>query len=892
MTARTILVTGGAGFIGFNFVRDLLAAEPETSVIVLDKLTYAGNPQSLAELAHEPRLRFVRADIADRATVRELLEHAGVTAIVHFAAESHVDRSIDGPAAFIHTNVVGTFELLDEVRAYLAAHPARREQLRFLHVSTDEVFGALGADGMFTEQTAYAPRSPYAASKAASDHLVGAYFHTYGVPVVTTNCSNNYGPYQFPEKLIPLVIANGLAGEPLPVYGAGQNVRDWIHVLRSLRRVARGPRSRRARRDLLDRRAQRAQEPRRRAHHLRCARRHRAARGRLVASRADPLRHRSPRPRLPLRDRSRARRARARLAAADDVRGRHPRDRRLVHRASRVDGRDPQRRLSRGRVVTAARRASMLGLLLVIVAVAVIRAPAVNVDILNEDEALYATTAASMAEGAPIYRAGVESKPPGIFYIYEAAFAVVGRYAMKALHALTILWVLGTALLVGALARRAVPRVVDATGPPRVVTPAVIASLLYAGFVIVQEPAVLATQCELLFSLPLALAAWLVVRACSGAWRTYAWLALIAAGFLCGAGTLIKPTAVSLPVAATAWLVLRRAFLRGPDRWVLDLARAACVWLGFACAWLAAYAYFSSLGVWDDLVYWAFRWTLGLYIPTGTSHSPWLVRFFAGFVVWAVLISILWILAVVAVRGSAKARLAETARYDAPDAPLQVVWLLALWTAAATALTFLGGRFFDHYFPAVIPPLAALATVGLVAVRGSARWRRAIWVMSVAPILACWLGTWQFSTTMRWLGDQRRPYDEIADYTRAHTAETDRVFVWGYYPLIYVAADRLAATRFVGCHYLTGYAAIGLGQDLPAAVEDRLGVPNGFHTLLADLEQTRPTLLIDTSPGDLHHWRRYPLSRYPSLSAYVAAHYRLETTIQGADIYRRTPDHP
>ncbi len=230
MTARRVLVTGGAGFIGFNFVRDLLAAEPATEVIVLDKLTYAGNPQSLAELAHEPRLRFVRADISDRTAVRELLDGAQPGAVVHFAAESHVDRSIDGPAAFIQTNVVGTFELLDEVRTHLTRHPARRADFRFLHVSTDEVFGALGPEGAFTETTPYAPRSPYAASKAASDHLVGAYFHTYGVPVVTTNCSNNYGPYQFPEKLIPLVIANGLAGQPLPVYGAGANVRDWIHV--------------------------------------------------------------------------------------------------------------------------------------------------------------------------------------------------------------------------------------------------------------------------------------------------------------------------------------------------------------------------------------------------------------------------------------------------------------------------------------------------------------------------------------------------------------------------------------------------------------------------------------------------------------------------------------
>ena len=225
---RRIIVTGGAGFIGFNYVRDLLVAEPATEVIVLDKLTYAGNPRSLAELATEPRLKFVRGDIGDRAVVRELLDSARPAAVVHFAAESHVDRSIDGPGDFIQTNIVGTFHLLEECRRYLAAHadPA----FRFLHVSTDEVFGALGPTGAFVETTAYDPRSPYSASKAASDHLVNAYVHTYKFPAVTTNCSNNYGPYQFPEKLIPLTIANALAGKKLPVYGKGENVRDWIYV--------------------------------------------------------------------------------------------------------------------------------------------------------------------------------------------------------------------------------------------------------------------------------------------------------------------------------------------------------------------------------------------------------------------------------------------------------------------------------------------------------------------------------------------------------------------------------------------------------------------------------------------------------------------------------------
>jgi dTDP-glucose 4,6-dehydratase len=224
---RRVVVTGGAGFIGFNYVRDLLAAEPQTEVIVLDKLTYAGNPQSLAELSGQSRLKFVRGDIGDKHAVRELLDGAKPQAVVHFAAESHVDRSIDGPEDFIQTNVVGTFHLLEECRRYVAAGAS---DFRFLHVSTDEVFGALGPTGAFTETTPYDPRSPYSASKAGSDHLVSAYVHTYKFPALTTNCSNNYGPYQFPEKLIPLTILNALAGNRLPVYGKGENVRDWIYV--------------------------------------------------------------------------------------------------------------------------------------------------------------------------------------------------------------------------------------------------------------------------------------------------------------------------------------------------------------------------------------------------------------------------------------------------------------------------------------------------------------------------------------------------------------------------------------------------------------------------------------------------------------------------------------
>jgi len=226
-----ILVTGGAGFIGSNFVLDWIAAAGEP-VVNLDKLTYAGNLANLAALADDPRHRFVRGDIGDRALAERLLAEHRPRAIVHFAAESHVDRSIHGPSAFVQTNVVGTFELLEAARAYWQAlEPGPRAAFRFLHVSTDEVYGSLGeSDPPFSETTACAPNSPYSASKASSDHMVRAYHHTYGLPTLTTNCSNNYGPWQFPEKLIPLMISNALEGKPLPVYGDGRQVRDWLYV--------------------------------------------------------------------------------------------------------------------------------------------------------------------------------------------------------------------------------------------------------------------------------------------------------------------------------------------------------------------------------------------------------------------------------------------------------------------------------------------------------------------------------------------------------------------------------------------------------------------------------------------------------------------------------------
>jgi dTDP-glucose 4,6-dehydratase len=227
----TILVTGGAGFIGSNFVLDWLA-ERDEPVINLDKLTYAGNPESLVSLHGDPRYAFVQGDIGDKDLISSLLEKHKPRAIINFAAESHVDRSIHGPGEFIQTNIVGTFSLLECTRAHFSSlSEDDRGVFRFLHVSTDEVYGSLKADDpAFDETNRYEPNSPYSASKAASDHLVRAYHHTYGLPVLTTNCSNNYGPYQFPEKLIPLMIVNALAGKNLPIYGDGQQIRDWLYV--------------------------------------------------------------------------------------------------------------------------------------------------------------------------------------------------------------------------------------------------------------------------------------------------------------------------------------------------------------------------------------------------------------------------------------------------------------------------------------------------------------------------------------------------------------------------------------------------------------------------------------------------------------------------------------
>ena len=226
----TVVVTGGAGFIGANFVRYLLT-HSDSRVAIIDKLTYAGNLASLRDVLDNPRVSFIEGDISDRPLVEHLYSSTRPAAIVNFAAESHVDRSIDNPQPFVETNIIGTFVLLEVTRKYLRTLPeARQASFRFLHVSTDEVYGSLGSTGLFTEMTPYAPNSPYAASKAGADHLVRAYHETYQVPALVTNCSNNYGPYQFPEKLIPLMILNAIEGRQLPIYGDGGNVRDWLFV--------------------------------------------------------------------------------------------------------------------------------------------------------------------------------------------------------------------------------------------------------------------------------------------------------------------------------------------------------------------------------------------------------------------------------------------------------------------------------------------------------------------------------------------------------------------------------------------------------------------------------------------------------------------------------------
>ena len=341
-----ILVTGGAGFIGSNFILDWIAATGE-AVVNLDKLTYAGNLENLASLKDDPRHVFVQGDINDGKLVAKLLSQHRPRAIIHFAAESHVDRSIHGPGEFIQTNINGTFSLLEEVRAYWQGlQGEEKAAFRFLHVSTDEVYGSLGPnDPPFTETTAYAPNSPYSASKAASDHLVRAYHHTYGLPTLTTNCSNNYGAFQFPEKLIPLIILNALNGKPLPIYGDGLNVRDWLYVgdhCAAIRAVLSGGRlgetyniggwNEKTNLDVVNTVCAILDElkPDRRQQTL-CF--------------PDHFCERPPRPRPPLRHRRAQNRARAGLEADGNLRDRHPQNRGMVPRQHGLGGEHRQRRI-------------------------------------------------------------------------------------------------------------------------------------------------------------------------------------------------------------------------------------------------------------------------------------------------------------------------------------------------------------------------------------------------------------------------------------------------------------------------------------------------------------------------------------------------------------------
>ena len=316
-------------------------------MVNLDKLTYAGNLDSLRSVEDDPATSSSAATSPIGPTVDRVLAEHDPAAIVHFAAESHVDRSIDGPAEFVRTNVQGTFQMLDAARRHLARLPAERQAaFRFLHVSTDEVYGSLGPTGRFTETSPYDPSSPYSASKAAADHLARAYFRTYGLPVLVTNCSNNYGPYQFPEKLIPLMILNAVEGKPLPVYGDGQNVRDWLFVedhCRALWRVLDG---RPARRNLQHRRQLRAEEPRRGADHLPHRRRAASRPAARPVFLADHVRPRSPRPRPPLRHRRLEDPPRTRLAARARFRLRHAPHRPVVSRQPPVGRPRRQRRVS------------------------------------------------------------------------------------------------------------------------------------------------------------------------------------------------------------------------------------------------------------------------------------------------------------------------------------------------------------------------------------------------------------------------------------------------------------------------------------------------------------------------------------------------------------------
>jgi len=525
--------------------------------------------------------------------------------------------------------------------------------------------------------------------------------------------------------------------------------------------------------------------------------------------------------------------------------------------------REPVSRPAPVDAASAKRRGLVLAIGVVLVGVA-LRLPALFVSILNEDEALYSAGAAALATGEPLYQAVTDNKPPGIFWLYRAACELVGRYDLRAIHALTLVWVLVAGGLVARVAMLLVP--IERRGPAGLT-----ASLLYFVYTTVQEPRVLATQPEILFTLPLAGAAWMLCRA-EGSRSALAWT--FGAGALSALATVLKLTAISFLASACLWFVVVRPLL---DRRRPALARVAALVAGFAAIWVIVWRILVSDAAWDDFLFWALRYNALVYVP-GAGNWAKVGRFVIAFLPWMALWAVPWWLAVRLVVRSLRRR---------DIAMAGPVSLLAVWTVAATLVICVGGRYFDQYFPAAVPPLAILAGAS-VGELGLPRWQRRLAGIGVAiPALLAALSGAFFEDSVA-LFDARRPsIRTLTTYIDGTTARSDRIFVWGMYPAIYVDSDRLAGSRWVGCQFLTGYGAFGLGRDLAPEIEDRAQAPGGFDRLIDDLERRRPALFIDTAQAGLGHMRRYPLERYPRLSEYVRSTYRREVVVEGAVVYRR-----
>jgi len=487
-----------------------------------------------------------------------------------------------------------------------------------------------------------------------------------------------------------------------------------------------------------------------------------------------------------------------------------------------------------------------------------LRLPSLWNSILNEDEALYATGAAALQTGAPLYEAVTDNKPPGIFWLYRGAFGVFGRYDLRAIHALTLVWVIVAGGVVARVAMLLVPA-------ERRAAAGLTSALVYFVYTVVQEPRVLASQPEILFTLPLAGAAWLL---CGGERLASAF----AAGALAALATVLKLTAISFFGSACLWLVVVPPLLgRRPP----DLARAAALVAGFAAVWIVVWRVLVADRAWDEFLFWGLRYNALVYVP-GAGNWAKLGRFAVAFLPWMALWAVPWWLATRLV--------VPRVRDQSAAGPIS---FFASWAVAAAAVVCVGGRYFDQYFPAAVPPLAILAGAS-VAVLGWPRRGRSLAVAGIAiPALLAALSGACFEDSVAFFDARRPSIRALTTYIDGTTERTDRIFVWGYYPRIYVESDRLPGSRWVGCHFLTGYAAFGLGRDLPAEIEDRARAPGGLDTLIDDLELRRPALFIDTAPTGLGHMRRYPLERYPKLSEYVRLRYRREAVVDGAVVYRR-----